>query len=135
MSNLPPQRVLGPHDVFDPLHFLLVAPSVFHGALLGLLQCTLQASRSSPPAASSSARRHACTRLGHTTSPLRQRFSSISSFWRASLRVLFFSFSFSNFFFHCSAVSSKLTEACHLTLASGPDLCPNISVDLVSASL
>lgn len=31
-----------PHHVFDALHFLLVAVAVLHGALLGLLQRTLQ---------------------------------------------------------------------------------------------
>uniref|UniRef100_A0A8C3QRZ1 Uncharacterized protein n=1 Tax=Cyanoderma ruficeps TaxID=181631 RepID=A0A8C3QRZ1_9PASS len=61
-------------------------------------------------------------------SPLLQRLSSASSRASVSRRALFFSFSFSNFFFHCSAVSSRFTDAV-------PHLCPNMSVDLVSASL
>ena len=34
--------VLGPHGVFDPVHFLLVALAVHHGPLLGVSQCSLQ---------------------------------------------------------------------------------------------
>uniref|UniRef100_A0A3Q3WY03 Transmembrane protein n=1 Tax=Mola mola TaxID=94237 RepID=A0A3Q3WY03_MOLML len=47
-------------------------------------------------------------------SPFLQRLSSDSSFWMLSFRVLFFSFSFSYFLFHCSAVSSRLMEAVFL---------------------
>lgn len=47
-------------------------------------------------------------------SPFLQRLSSASSFWMVSFRVLFFSFSFSYFLFHCSAVSSRLMEAVFL---------------------
>lgn len=46
--------------------------------------------------------------------PFLQRLSSASSFWMVSFRVLFFSFSFSYFLFHCSAVSSRLMEAVFL---------------------
>lgn len=46
--------------------------------------------------------------------PLRQRPSSASNLAIVSFKTLFFSFSFSNFFFHCSAVNSKLTEAVFL---------------------
>uniref|UniRef100_A0A668SJ35 Uncharacterized protein n=1 Tax=Oreochromis aureus TaxID=47969 RepID=A0A668SJ35_OREAU len=52
-----------------------------------------------------------------------KRLSSFSSFWIMMFRLLFFSFSFSYFFFHSSAVSDL------------PYLCPNMRVDLVSASL
>uniref|UniRef100_A0A8C0B2E1 Uncharacterized protein n=1 Tax=Buteo japonicus TaxID=224669 RepID=A0A8C0B2E1_9AVES len=65
--------------------------------------------------------------------PLRQRLSSASSFPMVSFSALFFSFSFSYFFFHCSAVSSRFTEA--VFLIPLPYLCPNMRVDLVSASL
>lgn len=44
-------------------------------------------------------------------SPLRQWLSSASSLWMFSFRFLFFSFSFSYFLFHCSAVSSRFTDA------------------------
>uniref|UniRef100_A0A663FGG3 Uncharacterized protein n=1 Tax=Aquila chrysaetos chrysaetos TaxID=223781 RepID=A0A663FGG3_AQUCH len=73
-------------------------------------------------------------------SPLRQRLSSASSFPMVSFSALFFSFSFSYFFFHCSAVSSRFTDAVFLighpdTPRPLPYLCPNMRVDLVSASL
>uniref|UniRef100_A0A8C5NKB3 Uncharacterized protein n=1 Tax=Junco hyemalis TaxID=40217 RepID=A0A8C5NKB3_JUNHY len=55
-------------------------------------------------------------------SPLRQRLSSASSRARLSLSALFFSFSFSNFFFHCSAVSSRFTEAVFLMVLALPNL-------------
>ena len=38
----PPGHVLGPHGLLDAVHLLLVPALVLHGALLGLLQCTLQ---------------------------------------------------------------------------------------------
>uniref|UniRef100_A0A8C0G0Z8 Uncharacterized protein n=1 Tax=Chelonoidis abingdonii TaxID=106734 RepID=A0A8C0G0Z8_CHEAB len=47
-------------------------------------------------------------------SPFLQRLSSASSFPIVSFIVLFFSFSFSYFFFHCSAVSSRFTDAVFL---------------------
>uniref|UniRef100_A0A8B9KV95 Transmembrane protein n=1 Tax=Astyanax mexicanus TaxID=7994 RepID=A0A8B9KV95_ASTMX len=92
------ERVSGPHNFLDALHFLLVAAPVLHGSLFGLLQCTLQRPNS----------------LSRRASPLRQRFSSASSLWMLSFRLLFFSFSFSYFLFHCSAVSSRFTEAVFL---------------------
>lgn len=56
-------------------------------------------------------------------SPLRQRLSSASSLAMVSLSALFFSFSFSYFFFHCSAVSSRFTDAVFLmVLALGGNL-------------
>lgn len=51
---------------------------------------------------------------GSCVSPFLQRLSSASSFWMVSFIVLFFSFSFSYFLFHCSAVSSRLMEAVFL---------------------
>uniref|UniRef100_A0A3P8U231 Uncharacterized protein n=1 Tax=Amphiprion percula TaxID=161767 RepID=A0A3P8U231_AMPPE len=60
-------------------------------------------------------------------SPFLQRLSSASSLWMMFFRLLFLSFSFSYFFFHSSAVSSRFTDTVYL--------CPNMSVDLVSASL
>uniref|UniRef100_A0A3B1JIT1 Transmembrane protein n=1 Tax=Astyanax mexicanus TaxID=7994 RepID=A0A3B1JIT1_ASTMX len=97
------ERVSGPHNFLDALHFLLVAAPVLHGSLFGLLQCTLQRPNSLSPAST-----------GQSASPLRQRFSSASSLWMLSFRLLFFSFSFSYFLFHCSAVSSRFTEAVFL---------------------
>ena len=47
-------------------------------------------------------------------SPLRHRLSSASRRAMVSFSALFFSFSFSYFFFHCSAVSSRLTDALFL---------------------
>lgn len=46
--------------------------------------------------------------------PFLQRFSSASSLWTVSFNDLFFSFSFSYFFFHCSAVSSRFTDTVFL---------------------
>lgn len=43
-------------------------------------------------------------------SPFLQRFNSFSSFWIMMVRLRFLSFSFSYFFFHSSAVSSKFTD-------------------------
>uniref|UniRef100_A0A8C9XZK9 Uncharacterized protein n=1 Tax=Sander lucioperca TaxID=283035 RepID=A0A8C9XZK9_SANLU len=100
-----PQGVLCPHGVLDAVNLLLVTAAVHHCALLGIPQCSLQA---------------ACSPAGGS------RLSSISSFWTVSFRVLFFSFSFSYFLFHCSAVSSRLMEAVFLMV---------LAVDLVSASL
>uniref|UniRef100_A0A8C0F472 Uncharacterized protein n=1 Tax=Bubo bubo TaxID=30461 RepID=A0A8C0F472_BUBBB len=47
-------------------------------------------------------------------SPFRHLLSSFSSHCMVLRRVLFFSFSFSYFFFHCSAVSSTLTQTVFL---------------------
>uniref|UniRef100_A0A672NIJ3 Transmembrane protein n=1 Tax=Sinocyclocheilus grahami TaxID=75366 RepID=A0A672NIJ3_SINGR len=66
------------------------------------------------------------------TVPFLQRLSSFSSQVMVFFSVLFFSFSFSYFFFHCSAVSSTFT---HTVLFISHHLCPNMSVVLVSASL
>uniref|UniRef100_A0A671VD35 Uncharacterized protein n=1 Tax=Sparus aurata TaxID=8175 RepID=A0A671VD35_SPAAU len=111
-----PQRALCPHGVLDAVDLLLVAPTVHHGALLGIPQCSLQGlnSLSSRPKT-------------YSVSPFLQRLSSASSLWMVSFIVLFFSFSFSYFLFHCSAVSSRLTEAVFLMVLA--------LVDLVSASL
>lgn len=38
----PLARALVPNGLLDAVHFLLVPALVFHGTLLGLLQCTLQ---------------------------------------------------------------------------------------------
>lgn len=38
----PLARALIPHSFLDAVHLLLVPALVFHGTLLGLLQCTLQ---------------------------------------------------------------------------------------------
>uniref|UniRef100_A0A8C9RN51 Uncharacterized protein n=1 Tax=Scleropages formosus TaxID=113540 RepID=A0A8C9RN51_SCLFO len=95
-----PHWVLGTHHVFDALHLLLVTAPVLHSALLGLLQCTLQGLNSL------SRRPKTCSVSG--------TFSPSSSFWMVSFNVLFFSFSFSYFLFHCSAVSSRFTEAVFL---------------------
>lgn len=46
--------------------------------------------------------------------PFLQQFSSASSLWIVSFIDLFFSFSFSYFFFHCSAVSSRFTDTVFL---------------------
>uniref|UniRef100_A0A8B9B9Z2 Uncharacterized protein n=1 Tax=Anser brachyrhynchus TaxID=132585 RepID=A0A8B9B9Z2_9AVES len=46
--------------------------------------------------------------------PFRHLLSSFSSHCMVLRRVLFFSFSFSYFFFHCSAVSSTLTQTVFL---------------------
>uniref|UniRef100_A0A8D2JG78 Uncharacterized protein n=1 Tax=Varanus komodoensis TaxID=61221 RepID=A0A8D2JG78_VARKO len=101
------------HGLLDTVHFLLVATLIFHGALFGLLQCTLQGlnSLSRSPKTCSVSGTFSPTNFG---SPLRQRPSSASSLVIVSFRILFFSFSFSNFFFHCSAVSSRFTEAVFL---------------------
>uniref|UniRef100_A0A671PTE8 Uncharacterized protein n=1 Tax=Sinocyclocheilus anshuiensis TaxID=1608454 RepID=A0A671PTE8_9TELE len=71
------------------------------------------------------------------TVPFLQRLSSFSSQVMVFLSVLFFSFSFSYFFFHCSAVSSTFTHTVFLmvfalrTVKTGK----NYFVVLVSASL
>uniref|UniRef100_A0A673FY60 Uncharacterized protein n=1 Tax=Sinocyclocheilus rhinocerous TaxID=307959 RepID=A0A673FY60_9TELE len=65
------------------------------------------------------------------SSPLRQRLSSASSLWMFSFKFLFFSFSFSYFLFHCSAVSSRFTDAVFLMVFA----LRHTEVDLVSASL
>uniref|UniRef100_A0A3B4CIM4 Uncharacterized protein n=1 Tax=Pygocentrus nattereri TaxID=42514 RepID=A0A3B4CIM4_PYGNA len=92
------EGVPGSHHFFDTLHLLLVAAPVLHGTLLCLLQCIFQCPNS----------------LSCRVSPLRQRLSSASSLWMLSFRLLFFSFSFSYFLFHCSAVSSRFTDAVFL---------------------
>uniref|UniRef100_A0A4W4G111 Uncharacterized protein n=1 Tax=Electrophorus electricus TaxID=8005 RepID=A0A4W4G111_ELEEL len=99
-----PEWVAQAHCISNALHLLLVAAPVIHGTLFGVLQCRLQSAccaGSSPPPPGSS---------GHN-SPLRQRFSSASSLCIVSRNTLFFSFSFSYFLFHCSAVSSRFIEA------------------------
>uniref|UniRef100_A0A8C9P3T0 Uncharacterized protein n=3 Tax=Marmotini TaxID=337730 RepID=A0A8C9P3T0_SPEDA len=122
----PLSRALVPNSFLDAVYLLLVPALVLHGALLGLLQWVSSQS-SAPRAASSPARRS----VSGTFSPGRGRLSSASSFAIVSFWALVFSFSFSYFFFHCSAVNSRFTEA----VDSATDRCPNISVDLVSASL
>uniref|UniRef100_A0A8C4YJP8 Uncharacterized protein n=1 Tax=Gopherus evgoodei TaxID=1825980 RepID=A0A8C4YJP8_9SAUR len=114
--------VLVAHGLLDAIHLLLVAPLVLHGPLLGLPQCRAPAS---PPrsAAPSPARSPLGGSMGG-------RLSSASSFPIVSFSVLFFSFSFSYFFFHCSAVSSRFTDAVFLMV-----LALEGRVDLVSASL
>uniref|UniRef100_A0A7M4EJ36 Uncharacterized protein n=1 Tax=Crocodylus porosus TaxID=8502 RepID=A0A7M4EJ36_CROPO len=49
-----------------------------------------------------------------SSSPLRHLLSSFSSHCMVLRRVLFLSFSLSYFFFHCSAVSSTLTQTVFL---------------------
>uniref|UniRef100_A0A672JUB3 Uncharacterized protein n=1 Tax=Salarias fasciatus TaxID=181472 RepID=A0A672JUB3_SALFA len=119
----PPGHVLGPDGLLDAVHLLLVALAVAGGVLLGFLQSRLQGldplSRSTK----------APSRRSRTAVPFLQRLSSFSSHVMVFLRVLFFSFSRSYFCFHCSAVSSIFT----VTVPT--HLCPNIRVDLVSASL
>uniref|UniRef100_A0A3Q3WF72 Uncharacterized protein n=1 Tax=Mola mola TaxID=94237 RepID=A0A3Q3WF72_MOLML len=128
-----PGHVLGPDGLLDAVHLLLVALAVAGGVLLGFLQN----SPHSPPAASSSAPHSS------TSSPFLQRLSSFSNQVTVFLRVLFFSFSLSYFCFHCSAVSSMFTQTVFLmvfqyglfSLCWSTYLCPNMRVDLVSASL
>lgn len=50
----------------------------------------------------------------HPSSPFLHLLSSISRCWITFFKVLFFSFSFSYFFFHSSAVSSRFTETVFL---------------------
>uniref|UniRef100_A0A3B3UK01 Uncharacterized protein n=1 Tax=Poecilia latipinna TaxID=48699 RepID=A0A3B3UK01_9TELE len=101
-----PQRDFRLHGLLDPIHLLLVAAAVHHGALFGVPQCSLQG------------------------------LNSLSSRPKTFLHVLFFSFSFSYFLFHCSAVNSRLMEAVFLMLNRlCVYRCPNIRVDLVSPSL
>ncbi|KAL4670235.1 hypothetical protein H8957_010746 [Semnopithecus entellus] len=102
-------RALVANGLLDAVHLLLVPALILHGALLGLLQCTLQGLNSLSRSPSSFA---------------------IVSFW-----AFVFSFSFSYFFFHCSAVNSRFTEAVDPSGDPATDRCPNIRVDLVSASL
>uniref|UniRef100_A0A8C9ZB92 Uncharacterized protein n=1 Tax=Sander lucioperca TaxID=283035 RepID=A0A8C9ZB92_SANLU len=129
----PPGHVLGPDGLLDAVHLLLVALAVAGGVLLGLLQCRLQGL---DPLSRSFLRRKS------SSSPFLQRLSSFSNQVTVLLRVLFFSFSLSYFCFHCSAVSSTLTVTVFLMVFCGlfwfywpTDLCPNMRVDLVSASL
>uniref|UniRef100_A0A8C7QYN3 Uncharacterized protein n=1 Tax=Oncorhynchus mykiss TaxID=8022 RepID=A0A8C7QYN3_ONCMY len=51
---------------------------------------------------------------GTVASPFIHLLSSDSSLCTVSFIILFFSFSFSYFFFHCSAVSSRFTDAVFL---------------------
>uniref|UniRef100_A0A3B3CYG2 Uncharacterized protein n=1 Tax=Oryzias melastigma TaxID=30732 RepID=A0A3B3CYG2_ORYME len=128
----PPGHVLGPDGLLDAVHLLLVALAVAGGVLLGLLQCRFQANTSALAFSLSN-----CSSTG--TAPFLQRLSSFSNQVMVFLSVLFFSFSRSYFCFHCSAVSSMFTVTVFLMVfalnLSSTDLCPNISVDLVSASL
>lgn len=50
----------------------------------------------------------------HSSLPFLHLFSSTSRCWITFFKVLFFSFSFSYFFFHSSAVSSRFTETVFL---------------------
>uniref|UniRef100_A0A3B3VG60 Transmembrane protein n=1 Tax=Poecilia latipinna TaxID=48699 RepID=A0A3B3VG60_9TELE len=128
----PPGHVLGPDGFLDAVHLLLVALAVACGVLLGLLQT--QAPFLASPASNSAGTSE--TGAG-SASPFLQRLSSFSSQLMVFLRVLFFSFSLSYFCFHCSAVSSMFTVTVFLMVFSVllGYLCPNIRVDLVSASL
>uniref|UniRef100_A0A3Q2TCH4 Uncharacterized protein n=1 Tax=Fundulus heteroclitus TaxID=8078 RepID=A0A3Q2TCH4_FUNHE len=123
----PPGHVLGPDGLLDAVHLLLVALAVAGGVLLGLLQS----------ASSSAPRSAAAPQRGFPASPFLQRLSSFSSQVTVFLSVLFFSFSRSYFCFHCSAVSSMFTVTVFLMVfvLLLAYLCPNIRVDLVSASL
>uniref|UniRef100_A0A8C7IGW7 Uncharacterized protein n=1 Tax=Oncorhynchus kisutch TaxID=8019 RepID=A0A8C7IGW7_ONCKI len=98
---LPTEGVLGPHNIFDTLHFLLIASTVLHGPLLSLFQCTFQCP-------------HSLSCRPKTLLQLRKLTTSDSSLCTVSFIILFFSFSFSYFFFHCSAVSSRFTDAVFL---------------------
>uniref|UniRef100_A0A3B3HNB6 Uncharacterized protein n=1 Tax=Oryzias latipes TaxID=8090 RepID=A0A3B3HNB6_ORYLA len=123
----PPGHVLGPDSLLDAVHLLLVALAVAGGVLLGLLHANTSALAFSLSNCSS-------------TGTLSPRLSSFSNQVTVFLSVLFFSFSRSYFCFHCSAVSSMFTVTVFLMVFalarfSATDLCPNISVDLVSASL
>uniref|UniRef100_A0A452SLZ9 Uncharacterized protein n=1 Tax=Ursus americanus TaxID=9643 RepID=A0A452SLZ9_URSAM len=104
------------NGLLDAVHLLLVPALVLHGAFLGLLQWV--SSQSSAPRAASS--------------PARRSVSGTFSPGQGAERAFVFSFSFSYFFFHCSAVNSRFTEAVR---DPATDRCPNIRVDLVSASL
>uniref|UniRef100_A0A668A1U5 Uncharacterized protein n=1 Tax=Myripristis murdjan TaxID=586833 RepID=A0A668A1U5_9TELE len=121
----PPGHVLGPDGLLDAVHLLLVALAVAGGVLLGLLQSRFQGL--DPLSRSTKTRK----KEWPTASPFLQRLSSFSSQVMVFLRVLFFSFSLSYFFFHCSAVSSTDMVCFHWPT----HLCPNMRVDLVSASL
>uniref|UniRef100_A0A3B5MS57 Uncharacterized protein n=1 Tax=Xiphophorus couchianus TaxID=32473 RepID=A0A3B5MS57_9TELE len=122
----PPGHVLGPDGFLDAVHLLLVALAVACGVLLGLLQCRFQRLDPLSRSAKTFFQFWKLTRL-----------SSFSSQVMVFLRVLFFSFSLSYFCFHCSAVSSMFTVTVFLIVFSVllGYLCPNINVDLVSASL
>uniref|UniRef100_A0A671MTN9 Uncharacterized protein n=1 Tax=Sinocyclocheilus anshuiensis TaxID=1608454 RepID=A0A671MTN9_9TELE len=109
ISPLARREIAQAHGVTDALHLLLVAPAVVHGALFSVLQCCLQRPNPLSPSACS---------VSGTFSPREKnitiRRSSSSSLWMVSLKLLFFSFSFSYLLFHCSAVSSRLMEAVFL---------------------
>uniref|UniRef100_A0A8C6J614 Uncharacterized protein n=1 Tax=Melopsittacus undulatus TaxID=13146 RepID=A0A8C6J614_MELUD len=63
--------------------------------------------------------------------PFRHLLSSFSSHCMVLRRVLFFSFSFSYFFFHCSAVSSTLTQTVFLMVFALHRKSKKIQVDLI----
>uniref|UniRef100_A0A8C5VXT4 Uncharacterized protein n=1 Tax=Microcebus murinus TaxID=30608 RepID=A0A8C5VXT4_MICMU len=114
------------NGLLDAVHLLLVAALVLHGSLFGLLQWVSSQSSAPKPASSPAKRSVSGT------------FSPASSFAIVSFWAFVFSFSFSYFFFHCSAVNSRFTDAVFLmvfALDPATDRCPNIRVDLVSASL
>lgn len=60
--------------------------------------------------------------------PFRHRLSSFSSRWMMIFRFLVFSFSFSYFFFHSSAVSSMFTETVFLMVLA---LCEQSKVEMI----
>uniref|UniRef100_A0A3P9Q1G7 Uncharacterized protein n=1 Tax=Poecilia reticulata TaxID=8081 RepID=A0A3P9Q1G7_POERE len=104
------QRDFRLHGLLDPIHLLLVAAAVHHGALFGVPQCSLQGLNS----------------LSSRPKPFLQLWKLTTQICIVTNHVLFFSFSFSYFLFHCSAVSSRLMEAVFLMV---------LAVDLVSPSL
>uniref|UniRef100_A0A8B9NHL5 Uncharacterized protein n=1 Tax=Accipiter nisus TaxID=211598 RepID=A0A8B9NHL5_9AVES len=122
------------HLLLELLHDLALLVDLIRGGLGGALEAAISPSSAGMGWMGSPPRRQG------PPSPLRQRLSSASSFPMVSFSALFFSFSFSYFFFHCSAVSSRFTDAVFLighpdTPRPLPYLCPNMRVDLVSASL
>uniref|UniRef100_A0A8C9ANZ0 Uncharacterized protein n=1 Tax=Prolemur simus TaxID=1328070 RepID=A0A8C9ANZ0_PROSS len=129
----PLARALVANSLLDAVHLLLVAALVLHGSLLGLLQWVSSQS-SAPKPASSPAKRSVSGTFSPGKGAKKASSFAIVSFW-----AFVFSFSFSYFFFHCSAVNSRFTDAVFLMVfPSGDpatDRCPNIRVDLVSASL
>uniref|UniRef100_A0A8C5NHP4 Uncharacterized protein n=1 Tax=Gouania willdenowi TaxID=441366 RepID=A0A8C5NHP4_GOUWI len=127
----PPGHVLGSDSFLDAVHLLLVALAVAYGVLLGFLQSRFQGL----DPASTSALAFSLSNCS-STGTLSPRFSSFSNQVTVLLRVLFFSFSRSYFCFHCSAVNSTFTVTVFLIVfALDSNLCPNMRVDLVSASL
>uniref|UniRef100_A0A4X2M990 Uncharacterized protein n=1 Tax=Vombatus ursinus TaxID=29139 RepID=A0A4X2M990_VOMUR len=137
LSSPPPDpeiNILVAYGFLDSVYLLLISALIFHGAFLCFLQCV--SSQGSPPGVDSSPSKRS---VSGTFSPKEaaQEKGSASSLAIVSFCAFVFSFSFSYFFFHCSAVSSKFTEAVFLMVfdSLATDLCPNIRVDLVSASL